>query len=84
MIVFYEETIKRKCEVNIDLHELAEYESIEEYIEKNRKSFSKADYYGVYESETSKPTNIETGELNRWDKAYLREIKEEEGLYEFI
>ncbi len=79
MIVFYEETIKRKCEVNIDLHELAEYESIEEYIEKKRKNFSKADYFDVYESETSKPTNIETGDLNRWDKSYLSEIRETEG-----
>lgn len=84
MIVFYEETIKRKCEVNIDLHELAEYESIEAYIEKNRKNFSKANYFGVYESKTSKPTNIETGELNRWDKSYLSEIRESEALHEFI
>lgn len=79
MIVFYEETIKRKCEVNIDLHELAEYESVEDYIVKKRKNFSEADYFAVYESETSKPTNIEAGDLNRWDKSYLLEIVETEG-----
>lgn len=81
MFIFYEETETRRCEVNIDLSELTEYESVEEYIELNRKYFTNANYYSVYESKTTKPKLLGAGSPNNFDKAYLEETEEQK---EFI
>lgn len=77
MYVFYEETIKRKCEIDVDLVELLEFKTIEDYINYKRKF--KSDYE-VYEEEFSEPTNIEVNKLNDFDLAILDECLEENNL----
>lgn len=77
MYVFYEETVIKKCEINVDLGELLEFKTIEDYI--NYKRQFKRDY-DVYDEEVSEPTNIEVSKLNDFDKAILDECLEENNL----
>lgn len=77
MYVFFEETVTRKCEIKVDLVELLEFKTIEDYINHKRKY--KNDYE-VYEEEASNPTKIEVSNLNDFDEAILDECLEENNI----
>lgn len=74
MMIYFEETIKRYCQIQADLAELLEFDSVEDYI--NWKKLSR---YGVdiYRSEYSKPGNIERSRLTDFDSAILGECESE-------
>ena len=77
MYLFYEEVVVRKCVIDVDLVELLEFKTIEDYINYKRKF--KSDYE-VYDEDRLNPTNIEVSKLNDFDKAILDECLEENNI----
>lgn len=77
MLVWFEETVTNRCEIEVDPVELLECESLEEYVAMKQKDRRGVD---VYESRVSTPTTIETKRITDEVIDELCELMDERGL----